>query len=140
VRVDAALLCDAATVREGLLHILGGGATVVSRAVFPTSLGLVMAVSLTVDPDEVAGHHEIVVELATMDEGQALGRAGLVWEAQEIPSTPFPEIPLQLPAVVPLQLTVPRPGAYRVRLLIDDRVERELALLVNPTEEGRATS
>ena len=43
MRIDTALLCDAATERDGLLNVLGGGITVATRPEFPAPLGMTLA-------------------------------------------------------------------------------------------------
>lgn len=42
------MLCDAATIRENLLHVLGGGVTHVIRPSFPAPLGCTLALSFYV--------------------------------------------------------------------------------------------
>lgn len=61
MEIAAALLCDAATVREGLLHVLGGGITRIWRPVLPAPLGVVLATVIDIDPSEVGPPHEIHV-------------------------------------------------------------------------------
>jgi len=61
--LDAAILCDAATVREGLLHILGGGITRIWRRELPAPMGLTLALLVRVPQDLARVPHEIRVEL-----------------------------------------------------------------------------
>ena len=50
MRVDTCLLCEAASVHEGLLNILGGGVTVVTRPEYPSELGLSLAIRVMLHP------------------------------------------------------------------------------------------
>ena len=62
------MLCDAATVREGLVNILAGGVTRLWRAALPAPLGVAVAVALEVPQDELETPHEVNVRI-TNDEG-----------------------------------------------------------------------
>ena len=53
------MLCDAATVREGLLHILGGGITRLNRPSFPAPLGAALALQISVHPTEASVSHRV---------------------------------------------------------------------------------
>jgi hypothetical protein len=117
VRVSTALLCDAATVREGLLHILGGGISTMSRPTFPAALGAQLAIMIHQHPTELARGHTLDVIVQTED-GERVANASVSWQ------TP-PELQRQLrevaqPVVLPLAMVgVPRVGAYSVEILID---------------------
>jgi len=51
VQLGCALHCDAVSVREGLLHILGGGVTKVMHPEYPAPLLTSFAVHLRLSPD-----------------------------------------------------------------------------------------
>lgn len=61
MEIDAALLCDAATIREGLLHLLGGPITRVWRPKLPAPLGIAFAAILSMTPEELALPHEVAI-------------------------------------------------------------------------------
>jgi hypothetical protein len=67
MKVDCALLCDAVTVREGLLHILGGGVTRVRRPHYPHSIDVELALRLLVHPTETDAEHRLQVRLLDAD-------------------------------------------------------------------------
>jgi hypothetical protein len=52
VRITSALLCDAASVREGLLHLIGGGISRMWRAELPATFGVTVAVVIEIDRTE----------------------------------------------------------------------------------------
>jgi hypothetical protein len=119
VRIDCALLCDAATAREGLLHILGGGVTRAGRQAFPSPIGLTLAVHIIVDPNEVGHSHKIEVRLLDED-GTAIG--GIDGEFSVSPTgqiDPGEAASLPLPLEFPPGINLPRPGPYTLELLID---------------------
>ncbi len=70
MRIDCALLCDAATVREGLLHVLGGGIAHAVRPSFPAPAAMSLAVHVWVTQDEATGDHVLAVRSKTPKIGQ----------------------------------------------------------------------
>lgn len=119
MRVDTALLCDAVTVREGLLHVLGGGITRIHRPMYPAPLAASMAVRILIHPTEAAAPHELGVLLVDEDGGQ-LGEVTLKFQASAEGSDLQPGEELALPIPLALQgLPLPKKGMYRFELLID---------------------
>ncbi|MEO7032519.1 MAG: hypothetical protein ABI548_01705 [Polyangiaceae bacterium] len=59
MHIDA-FICDAITMREGLLHVLGGGITTLTRSEFPTPLAISLAAVLTA---EAPGTYEVSVTI-----------------------------------------------------------------------------
>ena len=118
MRVESALLCDAATIREGLLHVLGAGVTRVGRPMFPTTLGIALAVVIAVEADE-AGEHRLDVHLVERPDTRVAGLA--VEFAVASPAGEEPEDWVSVPVVLPAdQMPLPRPARYEMRVLIDD--------------------
>ena len=67
MEIAAALLCDAATVREGLLHVLGGAITRVWSPGLPAPLGVALAAVIELAQEETAVPHELQVEVFDPD-------------------------------------------------------------------------
>ena len=120
-----ALLCDHATVRDGLLHLLGGGITRVTKTRYPTELGIFLAMILTLTPSEGEEKHRVRVNIVGMD-GQQIaevnGELGVKDHPNREPGEGY---------VVPLPLSlasipIPAPGTYAVNILIDGRQLRSL--------------
>jgi len=120
VRIDTALLCDAATVREGLLHILGGGVTRLNRPEYPAQLApLTLALRILVHPSEADRTHQLDVrlqaedaqEIAKFDVQFGIGDPGDV--------QPGEELSVALPLIMPPQIGMPQAGRYSFELLID---------------------
>ena len=59
MEIQAAILCDSATVREGLLHVLGGGINRLYRSELPAPLGVALALLVAFEPEEVDQLHEV---------------------------------------------------------------------------------
>lgn len=128
MRISTALLCDAATVREGLLHILGGGVSVMGRAEFPAPMLVQLAILIHQHPTELGQDHVLDVVVQNVD-GARVAEASVQW------STPAAAIPgfreLAQPVVLPLQdIGLPQPGAYSVELLINGHHEASVGFEV----------
>jgi Family of unknown function (DUF6941) len=121
MRVDCALLCDSATVREGLLHILGGGVTRLGRPDYPGPLGVALALRLVIHPTEQGVHNGLV--LIQGEDGQRYAEINFEFTVTQETVTEADLLPgeeMSLPFVVPLHnIGMPAPGRYAVELLID---------------------
>jgi hypothetical protein len=119
------MLCDAATVREGLLHILGAGITRLNRPSYPALMGVNLAIMMTMQRSEAQEQHQLKVILQDEDGkqvGQIEGQMGLA-----TPAPGRPGEPVALPIVLNLaHLAIPRPGTYSFEILIDRNVVRTL--------------
>ena len=117
MRIDCALLCDAATVREGLLHILGGGVTRATREAFPAPFAMTLALRIMVHPTEGANAHALAVILQEED-GERVVEVGLEFglNPELVPAGEEVSIPLPIPL---LDLPLPHAGSYSFELLID---------------------
>ena len=117
MRVDCALLCDAVTVRDGLLHVLGGGVTQIMRPAYPAPLGVALALRIMIHPTETAAQHRCQVLLQNSD-GAQLANADVTFAVEGAGDTvPGEEHSLALP--LPLQnVGIPEPGEYSIEILI----------------------
>jgi hypothetical protein len=118
MRIDCVLLCDAATVREGLLHILGGGVTRVHRPEYPAPLGAALAIRIMIHPTEAATDHQLQALLLAED-GEHVAEIGIGFGVSDPTHLVVGE-----EASLPISLTVggiglPHPGAFSFELLID---------------------
>jgi hypothetical protein len=119
VRIDSALLCDAATVREGLLHVLGGGVTRAGRPSYPAPLALTLALRILIHPTEADRPHSLDVRLQGED-GQEAARIEIEFGLQTTAHLEAGEqASLPLPIPLPEQVQLPAPGRYSFELLID---------------------
>jgi hypothetical protein len=118
VRIDCALLCDAATVREGLLHILGGGVTRATRESFPAPLAMTLALRIMIHPTEAARPHELTMVLQAED-GERVVEMSVEFGLNE-PGAIAAGEEVSLPIPIPMpDLPLPQAGSYSFELLID---------------------
>jgi hypothetical protein len=126
--VDTCMLCDAATVREGLLHILGGGITQTVRPEFPSPLGISLALRVLAHPTETAHPHKLEVILQDED-GERIVKFQL--QIAEIDEAIIPvgeQAPITLAWDFPGKPVLPHPGRYSFELLIDGVHQRTVPL------------
>ena len=112
-----ALLCDAVSVREGLLHILGGGISRVHRPAYPAPLGINLALRITLPRATTASNaeHEVKIVLRKPDDAGEVASVVMGFRSQGEPSPPPAEI--AFPAAVPLRdLLVPAQGHYLIEI------------------------
>lgn len=119
-RVAAALLCDAATVREGLLHILGGGITRLHRSEFPAPMQVTLVAQVVLTPTEIQFGHDVVAMIQTED-GDLVVQANGHLEAGEPNPLLEPGESVILPLVINLgNAVVPVPGGYSIEISVDE--------------------
>lgn len=119
MRVDTCLLCDAVTVREGLLHILGGGITQIIRPEYPAPLGLSMGLRILIHPTELSHPHELEVHLQDID-GRRITTFKLdmaIGDPNSIPVGEHADLPVAWD--FPGKPQLPYPSRYSFELLID---------------------
>lgn len=116
MRVDA-FLCDAATVREGLLHVLGAGITRVQRPRYPAPLNLAVAMIVSLSPAETHTGHKIRVAVSGTD-GQPILSIDGEFTAKPGPDH-YPGEDSHSSVVINLQDALPSPGVYAVDIMID---------------------
>lgn len=119
MRIDTALLCDAATVRGGLLNILGGGIIHAERPDFPAPLAMTLALRVQMHPTELDRSHELEILLQDED-GEVATRAKI--GIQPPPDTQVPpgeQVTLPIPWNFPMQPAIPHEGRYSFEVLID---------------------
>lgn len=131
MRIDTALLCDAATVREGLLNVLGGGITQAKRGEFPAPLGMELALRVVMHPTELRHSHKIEILLQDED-GQQVTRAEITVEPMDesvqskVP--PGEDVPVPINWDFPARPALPHPGRFSFEVLIDGNHKLSLPL------------
>jgi hypothetical protein len=122
VKVTAILLADAASVREGLLHVLGAGITRLARDPLPARLDVALALMLRADDlDDLMAVHNMevtITESAADETARPIARA--LMELGPPPGQVHPGPNMQVPVVVPIQpVPVPSVGTYRIMVHLD---------------------
>jgi hypothetical protein len=73
MRTECAVLCDAASVREGLLHLLGAGVTEIAVRGFPARLPVTFAFRVVLESREIRESHTLRLELSDSTTGDVEG-------------------------------------------------------------------
>jgi hypothetical protein len=125
MRLDWALLAEAAQLREGLAFVLGGGIDTVAATQMPARLDAAIVVRLLLHRSETDSPHVIEVRVVDEDGGQLAAMHGH-FRATPTPSHPKGwDVPLM--AVFGLHgLNLPRNGLYSVEVLADGVHQRTL--------------
>lgn len=119
-RVASALLCDAATVREGLLHILGGGITRLHRTEYPAPMQVTLVVQVVLTQVEVGYTHDVMAVIQTED-GEVVVQANGHLDAGGPNPLLEPGESIVLPLVINLSnVVVNKPGGYSIEIAVDD--------------------
>ena len=120
-----ALLCDAATVREGLLHVLGAGITRIRKPFFPGTMDIQLAMVVTVMPVESDGPHKLKVVIQTED---GVRIAEIDGEFRVSPGDESSKgEPIAMPLILNLrQIALPKEGTYSVEVLIDSQLAKSM--------------
>lgn len=128
MHVAAAVLCDFAEVREGLLMLLGGGITRLWRQELPAPMGVALALVVEIAPTERAVPHEItfaVRDPASTEVGK--GGAGLQLGPEAVFDADERAV---IPLVVPLPFQIQRYGWHSLHILFDSEEERVIRFRV----------
>jgi uncharacterized protein DUF6941 len=136
MKVTAVMLADHATVREGLLHVLGGGITRVTRDPLPAPLGAMLALMLQPDNiDDLLNTHNLEVSIKyTGTEGDgSVAKAVMTLSGAGPAPGPLPPVAV----VVPLQFVpVSKTGTHNVTVSLDGKqaaaIEFEVVKAADP--------
>lgn len=118
MRTECAVLCDAASVREGLLHLLGAGVTEIAVRGFPARLPVTFAFRVVLESREIRESHTLRLELSDSTTGDVEGEVRLSFQRAEGVETPFVEAALVAPVGLGV-FEVTRTGLYLVAASLD---------------------
>jgi hypothetical protein len=116
MELQAALLCEAASTRDGLLFVLGGGVDHWAPPAYPAGLRLTLGVVVEADDRDQGSEHAFAVDVLDQEAERIVGvTAGFQFEGQLDPGQTT-----KLAFAVPLEgVLIPEYGDYEVRLLVD---------------------
>jgi hypothetical protein len=137
MRIESAMLADAATVREGLLHVMGGGITRIRMQELPGPLPLTFAFRVVLETREFRPSHQLVLRLLTR-EGREEASVETIF--QVVPDAPVPVEEAGIAAPIPLSsFVVPRRGKYLIEATLNKYTFATLPLSVSLiTDPGEA--
>lgn len=131
MKIDA-MLCDFATVREGLLHVLGGGINRLWREKFPAQMGVTLALVLEIHPTEANRQHTMNIVLQDED-GARLAEVNADFQVGRRTETGRRGENIVMPLAISLQqMSIPKEGAYSVEILLDNQHKRTLSVIAAP--------
>lgn len=127
------LICDSATTRDNLLHVLGGGITRLWRSTLPAPLGVAFAMVLELEPDELAVPHEIHL---TMTDSAGRVIAELMGALEAAARQLHNDENALFPHTVALHpVTTERYGRHELTISIDQALTRTLVFYVLHPDE-----
>ena len=137
MQVAAAFLCDSATVREGLLHSLGGGINRLWRDDFPAPVNAALALMFELHRQETDRPHELDVQVMGED-GEMVAAVKGGFQAPRHQMLELHE-PQMVALVLPLhQVGLPKVGRYQIDIRVDSQHLRSITFAVRPVSEMQA--
>jgi hypothetical protein len=131
MNIGAAFLCDSASVREGLLHVLGGGITRLWRDQYPAPMNVALALLLELDRTELGRPHQLEITVMGED-GADIARVEGGFQSPPNPNLDFGEDAL-VPFIIPLQpVGLPNEGRYVISIMIDNVARKRLDFAARP--------
>ena len=113
--IQICTLCEAATLHDGLLNVLGAGITRIARPGFPGALGLTLVILEVISAEEAASQNELEVQVELLLEGDSQGT--FRFSGIKDPSVIFdPIAPVAGPLALPLPFVLTGPGSYTIRV------------------------
>lgn len=131
MRVNSAILCNYAEVRENLLYVVAGGITRLYRADWPGPMNVCLALVVELDRNERERPHELDVQV--IDEDGVLGaRIRGAFQQSVGPDTDIHEITF-FPFTFDLrQVAITHAGWHSVEIRIDDQPGQTLRFRAGP--------
>jgi hypothetical protein len=122
VKLDWAILANAAEVQNNLIFVLGGGWDTGTRPLYPAPFQGALAMRLLLHPTEMSRPHKVEIQLNDEDGQPIAPIIGL----NTNPGPPPPNHPtgwdVAALVVVGMQsLMIPKPGGYSLEILLDDQ-------------------
>ena len=118
MRVTVALLANRADVRDGLLHIEGGGWEFTTSPQYPATIGGYFAGIVEIDPGELGTTPALTVAVVDGD-GRVVGFEGSMILSL-IRERVIAGAPMRVPFVVPFTAAIPAPMSLALRVTAGD--------------------
>jgi hypothetical protein len=150
MKIDYAVLADAAQAVGGKIFILGGGWNVYRSANYPAPVQLAVAVGLGFSGNEIGGRYPLKIVIADEAGVPVVPELnGQIETGQLAPDLP-PGLPIKVPVAWNVSFGVPRPGKYIIvvtvgtaqadltfdAIFVGQRVQFAPESSVPPTERG----
>lgn len=139
MKVTAAMLSDHATVREGLLHVLGGGINQLIRDPLPAPLGAMLALMLQPDSlDDLLETHnlEVTIKHSRAEGDDQVAKAVMTLRN----SAPAPGALTPVAVVVPLQgVPITQTGTHDITVSLDGEQCATIEFIVVKAADAQAS-
>lgn len=139
MKATAVMLADHATIREGLLHVLGGGINQLFRDPLPAPLGVMLALMLQPDSiDDLLETHDLEVTIKHVggEEVDQVAKAVMTLRS----AGPVPGPPALIPVVVPFQnVPITQTGTHRITVSLDGEQAAAIEFLVLKAVDPQAS-
>jgi len=132
VEIVTALLCDSASTREGLLHVLGGGITRLFAPEIPGAVGVTLAAMARMDEEELDLPHEVNFHVEHNGEIVQQGMGGLQVNR---PDRLEDGERLLVPLVIPIGVPITSYGRYAVVVDIEGARQEVEFWVLHPDEQ-----
>lgn len=119
MRVECAVLCDAASVRENLIHVLGGGISGTVASAFPATLQITFAFRAVLDSREAKDSHLLRVVLRNAVDDLEVASEGITFERS--PGEPIVGEAALTTAMFLGSFVVPKAAQYLIDVSLDQR-------------------
>jgi hypothetical protein len=126
MRIQSAMLCEAATVENGKLFILGAGLASWAIPAFPAVAGPVLVGVIEADPDLDQGQASFTISVVDRA-GAELLKANVAVSIQGDKASGIPWI---IPMVAPMQIPVSGPAQLDVLIASDAGIDVRIPLVV----------
>jgi hypothetical protein len=118
--LTSVILADYATIREGVLNVLGGGINKLQKPSFPARMSATVALMVKPESgDDVRGEHVIEVGITKSSANELIAEVQLKWSgfsATEDLPVPLPAIPIVVPTD---DISLPYAGLYSLFVRLD---------------------
>ena len=122
MKLDWAILANAAEVQTNLIYVLGGGWDTGSRPQFPAPFQGALAMRLLLHPTEMSKPHKVEIQLNDEDGQSIAPRISLNTNPSPPPTSHPTGWDVAALVVVGMQsLMIPKPGGYSLEILLDDQ-------------------
>jgi hypothetical protein len=138
MRIECAVLCDAASLREGLLNIIGGGISTVAFQHFPAPLPLTFALRVVLDTHELRDDEPSVrLELVNAVNEEHIEAAATV--DFRIPERHRRQLTQEAAFAGPVPLsgfTITGPGKYLIKAQLGNHTLGTFPLRIDATDDA----
>lgn len=134
VEITIAVLCEAATVRDGVLQILGAGVNRVHMPTYPAPLPTTLALRFELTLDEGRTQHSLLVQIVRASDAADIGSvAGTIGPIAQDALTD-PDLPVQAVTAVQLsKIEIDADGRYDAVISVDDQELRRVPFAIRST-------